>query len=74
MPESTIEAFADHGVVSGDTIRPFYGDARRVMAALAQVGVDLDDVVAVLEREGVAKFEDSWNQLLEAVRGQLGSS
>jgi transaldolase len=74
MPESTIEAFADHGVVSGDTIRPFYGDARRVMAALVQVGVDPDDVVAVLEREGVAKFEDSWNQLLEAVRGQLGSS
>jgi transaldolase len=74
MPETTLEAFADHGVVKGDTIRPFYDDARRVMAALAQLGVDMDDVVAVLEREGVAKFEDSWNQLLEAVRGQLGSS
>ena len=71
MPEATLLAFADHGEVTGETIRPNYADAHAVVAALTQVGVDLDDVVEVLESEGVSKFEDSWNQLLDAVRGQL---
>ncbi|MBL7491691.1 transaldolase [Frankia sp. AgB1.9] len=73
MPEATLLAFGDHGEVPGETIRPNYGDARAVFAALENVGVDLDDVVEVLEQEGVTKFEDSWNQLLDAVRGQLGA-
>jgi transaldolase len=71
MPESTLLAFADHGEVHGDTIRPYYASARATMAALAAVGVDMADVVEVLETEGVSKFEDSWNQLLDAVRDQL---
>jgi transaldolase len=71
MPETTLLAFGDHGEVPGETIRPMYADARAVMAALAGAGIDMDDVVEVLETEGVSKFEDSWNQLLEAVRGQL---
>jgi len=71
MPESTLLAFADHGEVPGETIRPNYAEAHATMAALAGGGVDLEDVVEVLEQEGVAKFEDSWNQLLDAVRGQL---
>ncbi|WP_322759293.1 transaldolase [Frankia sp. Cr2] len=71
MPEATLHAFADHGVVRGDTIRPHYDDARAVMARLSALGISLPDVVEVLEREGVEKFEDSWNQLLTAVHEQL---
>ncbi|WP_018503314.1 transaldolase [Parafrankia discariae] len=74
MPEATLEAFADHGVVPGDTITPNYEDARAVMAGLAELGVDMADVVEVLEVEGVRKFEDSWNQLLDTIRDQLGSA
>src|SRR4030095_4204805 len=71
MPESTLKAFADHGVVPGDTVRTRYDDAREVMARLAAVGIDMDDVVTVLEAEGVRKFEDSWNALLDTIAAQL---
>ena len=71
MPESTLEAVADHGEITGDTVRPNYDDARQTMARLAEVGIDLDDVIAVLEREGVEKFESSWNELLESTAGKL---
>jgi transaldolase len=74
MPESTLQAFADHGTVSGETIRPGYDDARSVFAALAAVGVDLDDVIETLEAQGVRKFEDSWNQLLDTIAGRLGGA
>ncbi|GAB3146129.1 transaldolase [Microbispora hainanensis] len=71
MPEKTLDATADHGRISGDTIRPFYQQAWDVMASLKQVGIDYDDVVRVLEEEGVEKFETSWNELLETVDGEL---
>ncbi|WP_239334152.1 transaldolase [Frankia sp. CiP3] len=74
MPEATLHAFADHGVVSGDTVRPYYEDARAVMARLTELGISFPDVVEALEREGVEKFEDSWNQLLTAVEGQLDAA
>jgi transaldolase len=74
MPESTLRAFADHGVIDGDTVRTRYDDARAVMAALAAAGIDMDDVVEVLEFEGVRKFEDSWNALLDTISGQLGNA
>ena len=61
MPEATLDAVADHGEISGDTVRPFYDDARRVMAALAGVGIDIADVTRVLEDEGIEKFETAWN-------------
>jgi transaldolase len=73
MPEATMNAVYDHGVVEGDTVRGHYADAQRVLDQLKSVGVDYDDVVATLEREGVEKFEDSWNQLIEAVDEQLGA-
>lgn len=72
MPEATIHAVHDHGVVPGDTVRGFYADAAQVLDRLAALGIDYDDVVDTLEREGVEKFEDSWNQLIETVGGQLG--
>ncbi|HEX6935929.1 MAG TPA: transaldolase [Actinomycetes bacterium] len=71
MPEPTLEAVADHGEIRGDTIRGAYTDAAVVFAALADVGVDMSDVVAVLEDEGVEKFEASWNELLESTRKEL---
>ena len=71
MPEATMQAVYDHGVVEGDTIRGHYVDAQRVLDELKAAGIDYDDVVGVLESEGVEKFEDSWNQLIEAVNEQL---
>ncbi len=71
MPEATIDATADHGHIAGDTVRPNYEDARAHMAALKEAGVDYDDVVRVLEEEGVEKFEASWNELLETIRREL---
>lgn len=74
MPGQTIQAYADHGETRPDTITGSYADARQVLDALAQVGVDYDDVVAVLEREGVEKFEASWQEFLTSVEQQLGAA
>ncbi|TDE46470.1 transaldolase [Nonomuraea mesophila] len=71
MPEKTLDATADHANVSGDTVRPFYEQAWNTMAALKEAGIDYDDVVKVLEDEGVDKFEASWNELLESVTKNL---
>src|SRR5207247_11325499 len=73
MPEETIRAFHDHGEVAL-TLERDLDEARRVFERVAEVGVDYDDVVAVLEREGVEKFSDSFKELLEGVgqkRGEL---
>jgi transaldolase len=71
MPESVIHAYADHGETRGDTITPNFADAHKVFADLAAVGIDFDDVVKVLEDEGVDKFEASWKELLEGVTKSL---
>lgn len=71
MPEKTLDATAEHADLNGDTIRPFYEQAWNTMAALKEAGVDYDDVVRVLEDEGVEKFEVSWNELLESVSKKL---
>ena len=71
MPEATLHAVADHGVVLGDRITGGYGDARRVFKELAGLGIDYDDVVALLEREGVAKFQESWRALLADVESAM---
>jgi transaldolase len=60
MPQATLAAVADHGRIRGDTIRNFYTDAHQVLRDLATVGVDYDDVVGLLEADGIAKFESSW--------------
>ena len=73
MPEKTMLAFADHGEVAGDLVTTKYDDARAVMAALGEAGIDYDDVIATLEQEGVDKFVKSWDELVETVRGQMGS-
>lgn len=71
MPEETIDAVADHGEVTGDTITPNYDHARATMDALERVGIDMADVVQALEDEGVDKFATSWNDLLSSVDAKL---
>ncbi len=73
MPEATIRAFADHGEVPGDTVTGAYDEARQVLADLAAAGIDYDDVVETLEREGVEKFEASWLELRQMVQEKLGA-
>lgn len=68
MPEKTMQAFADHGEVAGDTITPNIAEAQQVMDDLGKVGIDFDNVVDVLETEGVDKFIKSWDELVETVR------
>jgi transaldolase len=74
MPEKTLEAVADHGEINGDQVTNHYDDAQRVMAQLADVGIDYDDVIATLEQEGVDKFSKSWQELQDTVSKQMDSS
>ena len=71
MPEATLEAVADHGVVRGDTVTSTYADAQKVLDDLAAAGISYDAVVDTLETEGVDKFEQAWNSLIESVTEQL---
>jgi transaldolase len=71
MPEATINATYDHGVIPNDSVRGFYEDARSVIDKLTELGIKYDDVVQVLEDEGVEKFEASWSELQSAIEKQL---
>src|ERR1700687_1712411 len=71
MPGTTLAAFADHGEVTGNPIRRRYHDARRVLDQLATADVDFEDVTEQLEREGLAKFEKSWNELSHTIAAEL---
>ncbi|MFL6026800.1 MAG: transaldolase [Friedmanniella sp.] len=71
MPEKTLRAFADHGEVQGDKVSGTEAEAQRLFDDLAAVGIDFDDVVDVLEKEGVQKFDASWAELVETVRTSL---
>ena len=74
MPEKTLAAFADHGEVHGDRVTGRADEAQEVMDRLAAVGVDFEDVLVVLETEGVDKFDASWAELVETVEGQLAEA
>ena len=71
MPEKTLDAVADHGEVVGDTITPNYADAQKVLDDLEAIGVSYNDVVQVLETEGVDKFEKAWGELLDEATKDL---
>jgi transaldolase len=71
MPESTILAVADHGVLRGNAVRGTYEEARKVFEELADLGIGYDDVVTVLEEEGVSKFAASWQELLDTIQAEL---
>ncbi|WP_243057752.1 transaldolase [Nocardioides sp. SR21] len=74
MPEKTLEAFADHGEVTGDQVTGKAAEAQAVLDRLTAVGVDFEDVLVVLETEGVDKFKKSWIELLETVEGQMAAA
>jgi transaldolase len=74
MPEATLDAVADHGKLRGNTIAGTYDEARKVIADLEGLGIGYDEVIEVLESEGVQKFEDSYTQLAESVQGQLDAA
>ena len=73
MPLETIEAFQDHGNVPGDTVLEGIDEARDLLVQLEKVGVSYDDVVETIEAEGVQKFADSFDQIIEEVRAKRGS-
>jgi transaldolase len=72
MPEATLKATADHGELHGDAVHGTYDASRKVFADLEKLGISYDDVVQVLEDDGVAKFEASWNELLETIKTNMG--
>jgi transaldolase len=75
MPEATLNAFADHGSLrradNGDAVTGRVAEAREVIDAIAAAGVDLADVFAVLERDGVDRFTRSWTELHETVERSM---
>ena len=73
MPLETIRAFQDHGEVRGDTVLKGVKKANELLARLAEVGVDYDDVTATLEAEGVQKFADSFDQMVESIHAKRSS-
>src|SRR5690606_39416254 len=73
MPQATLDAVADHGTITGDTVRGHYDAARAHLDAVESVGVSMSDVVETLEDEGVDKFVKSWEELLDRVAQQLAA-
>jgi transaldolase len=71
MPEKTLQAVADHGDVQGDKVTGTKDAAQEVFDSLAGLGIDFADVVDVLEKEGVQKFDASWGELVETVQTAL---
>jgi transaldolase len=74
MPEATMHATQAHGALHGDTIRGTYEASRKVFEQLDGLGISYDDVVTVLEQQGVQKFEASWNELLETIRTEMAAA
>src|SRR6185437_7989951 len=73
MPLETIEAFQDHGKVPGDTVLEGIDEARDLLVQLEKVGVSYDEIVETIEAEGVQKFSDSFDQIIEEVRAKRGA-
>src|SRR5215207_9725040 len=68
MPISTLEAFMDHGEVNPNALKEGLDEARTLIGELREVGVDYEDVTEILEKEGVGKFADSFDELLEGIK------
>lgn len=71
MPEATLDAVADHGAITGDTVSGTSEAAQNVFDSLEAIGIDVRDVFLTLENEGVEKFKDAWSKLLDATKKQL---
>jgi transaldolase len=74
MPEKTLDAVFDHGVIAGNTITAHYDDANATLNALDALGISYNEVVAVLESEGLDKFVASWKELLADVEAALAAA
>ena len=70
MPEATLNAVADHGEITGNTIVPNYSESNEVLDAISAY-VSYPEVVEKLEVEGLSKFDVSWEELLQTVREAL---
>jgi transaldolase len=68
MPQSTLDAVIDHGVIRGNTITANYVDAVEILKALSALGISLDQVTTELEIDGVKKFAQAWDELLANVK------
>ena len=68
MPQSTLDAFLDHGSVKSDAITAEMENASKTLGALAALGISLDSITDALEADGVKKFEDAWVSLLADVQ------
>jgi transaldolase len=71
MPGATLRATADHAEISSDTVRGRYAEAAELLDRLQALGISYNDVTDLLEREGVQKFEKSWEDLLATVSDEL---
>lgn len=71
MPEKTMEAVFDHGVVPANSITGHYAEAQSILDAIAAQGVSYDEATELLEAEGVDKFNISWAELVESVENAL---
>lgn len=71
MPEATLLATEDHGEITGDAVAGSYERARADLDAIEKLGISYDEVVQLLEKEGVDKFEDAWNDLLKSTEAEL---
>ncbi|HEV2376720.1 MAG TPA: transaldolase family protein, partial [Streptosporangiaceae bacterium] len=74
MPEATLHAMADHGEFRGNTVAGTYDESRKVFEDLATLGIGYDDVVQVLEEEGVSKFAASWQELLDTIKTEMDAA
>ena len=74
MPEATLNAVADHGEITGNTIVPNYSESNKVLDAIAEHGISYTEVVEKLETEGLSKFDVSWEELLQTVREALDNA
>src|SRR5215469_8992752 len=71
MPEATLRAVADHGVIPADSVRGHYADARQVLSDLEAIGIDYGDVTDGLESNGLSAFDASWRELGDQIAARL---
>lgn len=71
MPEKTMDAVRDHGVVRGDQVHGHYDDAATLLATLTEAGIDYHQVIEKLIAEGVEKFVVSWQDVLDTVSARI---
>ena len=69
MPENTLNAFGDHGLVD-EVLRPDGGECERVLGDFSKVGIDVDALAGRLQNEGAASFVKSWNDLLACIESK----